>query len=133
MRETRSAVEKAELQYIEANKPCERRQRKMHCARLAAVRMQRRGLQRRIAVLLRDIGFERFRRCMHQVTGKALDRTVRNNTFMDDVVGPMRAPPSKQADRPIWIAFAVRKPAADKAIAPRDRLGARGWRSCGKE
>src|SRR5439155_21705813 len=122
MRETRSAVEKAELQYIEANKPCERRQREMHCARLAAVRMQCRGLQRRIAVLLRDIGVERFRRCMHQVTGKALDRTVRNNTFMDDVVGPTRAPPIKQADRPIGIPFAVRNTAAEKSIAPLDHV-----------
>src|SRR5258705_8709564 len=96
----------------------------MHCTGPAAAGMQRGGLQRSVAILLRNIGVERFRRSMHQVTGNALDRTVSNNALMHGVVGPACAPAIEQAYRPIGIAFTVRKPATEKTIPPRDRIGA---------
>src|SRR5258705_331125 len=73
--------------------------------------------QRGIAVLLGDIGVDRFRRRMQQVAAQLSHRAVRDDLFVDEVVGPARTPAVEQASVPVRVAFAMREPAAEEAVA----------------
>jgi hypothetical protein len=86
---------------------------------MLAARVHRLGLKCRIAVLLGEIGIERLGRCVQQVAVEPSDRPVGDDVLVDDVIGPARVATVEQANRPVGIAFAMTKPAAE-SIAPRD-------------
>src|SRR5215468_4243990 len=65
--ESRRAVEKAELQDVEAQEARQRRQREVERAGAAAARVQLRRLERRIAILLRDVRVDRFGRRVQEI------------------------------------------------------------------
>ena len=93
--------------------------------RALAARVHRLGLQRRVAVLLREVGVERLGRRVQQVAGERGHRAVGDDVLVHRVVGPARAAAVEQAHVPVGIAFAVREPAAEEAVAPRHRVGRR--------
>ena len=77
-------------------------------------------------VLLRQISVERLGRGVQQIATETRDDAVRDNVLVHRVVGPARAPTIEQPDDPIRIAFAMPEPAAEKAVAARDRESSRG-------
>ena len=86
-------------------------------------------LQRRVAVLLRDVVVDRLGRRVQQVAGEPHDRPVGDDVLVHRIVGPARAPAVEQAHVPVRIAFAVREPAAEEAIAARERVRRRRRRA----
>ncbi len=112
---------KPSLDDVEADESRERRADEPHDARALAAGVHRLGLDRRVPVLLGDVGVERFGRRMQQVAGKARDRAVCSHVLMDGIVGPARMPAVEQAHDPIGVTFAVPQPAAEEAVAPRHR------------
>ena len=93
--------------------------------RLLAARVHRLRLQRRVAVLLRDVVVDRLRGRVQEIAVEAHDRPVGDDVLVHRVVGPARAAPVEQPHVPVRVALAVREPAAEEAVAPRDRVGRR--------
>ena len=60
---------------------------------------------------------------MEQIAGKPRDRAVGEHVLVHGIVAPARAAAIEQAHVPVGIAFAVREPAAEKAVAARERVG----------
>jgi hypothetical protein len=132
MGEPGCAVEKAQLQHIEAQEPRKRGARHRDRRTAPAAGMHRVRLQRRIPVLLGDVAFQRFRRRVQQVAIQPADRTIGDHVLVHRIVAPARAPAIEKARRPVGIAFTMRKPASEKAIATRQRIG-RVRRRTGRE
>jgi len=126
--ETRYAVEKSQPQDVEAEKPRERRHQQPPDARTLAAPVHRLGLERRITVLLRDVRFERLRRCVQQIAGEPRDGTVDGHVLVHGIVGPASMAPIEKPHDPVRVAFAMGKPAPEKPVAPCHRKRRRGGR-----
>ena len=115
---------KPSLHEVEAHEARERRHDEPQRRDALAARVHRRGLQRRVAVLLRDVLVERFGRRVQQVAGEPRPPPRRRDVLVHGVVAPARVAAIEQAHVPVGIAFAVREPAAEEAVAARHRVGA---------
>ena len=93
-------------------------------------RVHRLGLQRRVAVLLRDVGVDRFGGRVQQIAARARSTGPSATTFSCTGSSDQRA--RRRSNRRTFqsgIAFAVREPAAEEAVAPRHRVRRGGGRA----
>ena len=98
-------------------------------ARLARS-VHRLGLHRRVAVLLRDVGVDRLGGRVQEIAAQARDRPVRRRLSRARGRSDQRARRrSNSRTFQSGIAFAVREPAAEEAIAARHRVGRGGRRA----
>jgi hypothetical protein len=115
-------VEEAELHDVEPGEPRERRQHELAHAGALAARVHRLGLQRRVAVLLGEVGIERFGGRVQQIARETAHRAVGDDVLVDGVVGPAGAPAVEKAHVPVGIAFAMGQPAAKQPVAAGERV-----------
>ena len=117
------AVEKSELQNVEADESHDRRRDEPHGAGALTAGMHRRRLQCRVMILLRKIGVERLRRRVQEIAGKAQDRSIGDYVLVHGVLAPARTTPVEEPHVPVGVPLAMRKPATEKTVAPRKRVG----------
>src|SRR5690349_6939943 len=122
MREPCRAVEESGSKHVEAEEPGERRHDETERRRAFAARAHRLGLERRVAILLREIPIERVGGGMQQISPQPTDAACGNDVLMHHVFAPPRAASVEQPQLPVWITLAVREPAAEEAVATRHRI-----------
>src|SRR5208282_4524885 len=74
--QARGSVEKAGAQEVEAQETKQRREHEADAGKALAASVHRRRLQRRILILLGQIGVERFRRRVQKIPIEAADRDL---------------------------------------------------------
>src|ERR1022692_2385394 len=122
MNEARYTVEKAAAQDIETDEPGDRRRDEPNRGKTLAPRKQPLGLQRRIPILLGEIGLERFARGVQQVAGETPHLALGANAFVYQVIAPSCVAAIEKPKIPIRITLAVREPSTEKAVSPRHRI-----------
>src|SRR5208282_2413147 len=121
--QARGSVEKAGAQEVEAQETKQRREHEADAGKALAASVHRRRLQRRILILLGQIGVERFRRRVQKIPIEAADRDLAQYPLVHVIVAPACMAAVKQPQVPVRIARAVSEPAAEEAIAPWHRIG----------
>ena len=127
------AVEEAQLAGSRTGRSAPAATARARSARALAARMHRFGLQGGVAVLLRHVAHRATRRTHAAGRPRGAHRPVGDDVLVHRVVGPARAPAIEKAQVPVGIAFAMRKPAAEKAVAARHRVGRGARVAAGRE
>src|SRR5438874_3105259 len=108
MHEPGHAVEKSELENVEADESHDRRHDEPYGAGALTAGMHRRGLQCRVMILLHKIGVERLRGCVQEVAGKAQDRSIGDYVLVHGVVAPARMTPVEEPHVPVGVPLTMR-------------------------
>ena len=109
----------ARAEEVEAQESDHRREHEARDGETLATGVHRFRLQARVAVLLGEIGVERFRRRVQQISRESADGTIGNDVFVHIIHAPACVTAIEQPQVPVRVPLAVCKPAAEEAIAAR--------------